>query len=311
MARRIGALAFNLLGQTLELMSRAGRPSSATFKVLRQFALDESTAEFSGNATIDTANTTLSGPAGQAQSDPNRIPLASSAGFVANRRYPIAQNGLQEWVDVLEVGTGYVRAHDPLQNDYTAGATFSSTWVSAAVDAAFIQNLSNLSDLFDTAPDYRVVWTLTVGGVVQPAVYSFFDVVRTVLGPAVDMADVDAAVPGILDTLPVQHRGDQGRRLIDRAWSSVRADLIASRIDVNALRDDEALDELVILRTIRALAEGGWAPVGVDKTEFLRNAVENYSSYLEQHVKVVLQHATVGREGATQVADPIQAAWGK
>ncbi len=311
MSRRIGALTYGLLAQTLEVMCRTGRPSSATFEVFRQFALDESTPEFSGSATVDTPNTTLSAAAGPAQSDPQRIPLTSTAGLVGGKRYLVAQNALQEWVDLVEIGSGYARAASPLQNDFTAGATFQSTHLSAAVDATFIQNISNLSDTIDTTPDYRVVWTITVGGVVLPTVYTYFDVVRTPIVHSVDINDIDAAVPGVIDSLPVQHRADQGRRLIERAYSSVRADLVKNSLDVNALRDDEVLDELVILRTIRSLAEGGWSPPGIDKTAFLETATRNYNDFITTHIQVVLKHATDRREGATAVVDPVQAAWEK
>lgn len=308
--RRIAALTYGITGQTLDVLVRLGRPTSATFEVFRQSATDDGTPEFQGSATVDTPNTTLASAAGPAQSDPARIPLTSTTGIVKDRRYLLSQNSLQEWVDVVEVGSGYVRVRQQLQNDYTSGATFQSTYLTAAVNSSFIQNLSNLSDLLDTTPDYRVVWTVVVGGQTYQ-LYTFFDVVRTPVLHNVEISDIDAAVPGLADTMPVELRAEQGRPLIDRAFSSVRADLVASQIDVNSLRDDEVMDELVILRTIRSLAEGGWAPPGVDKNLFLETSTKNYERFLERHIAVSLNHATASRDGASALAEPVRSAWSK
>jgi hypothetical protein len=310
--RRIAAIIYGALGQQLELAVRSGRPASATFSVFKQFALDESTAEFSGTATVDTPNTTLSGAAGPSQSDPTRLPLTSIAGVVAGRRYLLAENSVKEWIDVVEVGATYVRGRNPLQNDYTAAATFQSTYLSAAVDATFIANINNLSDLIDTTPDYRVKWTITIGGATQIA-YTYFDVVRIAVAHGVELADVDLAAPGAIETMPVQYRAEDGRPLIDRAWHSVRADLVASLIDVNALRDDEVVDELVILRTLRTLAEGGWAPPGMEKSLYLQTATQNYERFLERHIAASLRHNTAERDGSRPVgALPLdRAPWGK
>jgi hypothetical protein len=315
MARRTTAIIYGVTGQQLELTVRNGRPSAATFEVLAQYALDESAEEFTGSATIDTPNTTLSGAAGPSQSDPQRLPLTSVAGLVAGgRRYLLSQNGLQEWHELVEIGASYARTRNPLQSDFTTGATFQSTTIFAAVDDTFAANLNKLSNLLDTTPDYRVRWSITVGSSTFP-IYSFFDLVRVAVGHNVELADLDNAIPGIIESMPVQHRAEQGRPLIDRAWSSVRAQLVASLIDVNILRDDEVIDELVILRTIRSLAEGGWAPPGVDKTLFLQTAVSNYDRFIEQHITVTLKHQTAQREGARPFGGALQAmdrsAWGK
>jgi hypothetical protein len=298
MARRTAALTFEALGQTLETLVRNGRPTSATFEVFRQYDDDEADAAFSGSATVDSPNTTLSGAAGPTQADPYRLPLTSTAGLVAGKRYLLSQNSLQEWLTLSEVGSGYARALEPLQNAYTSGATFQSTWLSAAVDATFIQDLDNLSDLLDTTPDYRVKWTIVVGGATVVA-YTFFDVVRAVMSHAVEISDLDDAAPGLLHTLPVHHRADAGRRLISRAWSSVRAELLVSGVDINAIREEEVLDELVILRGLLALAEGGWSPPGMDKADYLRDRTDKWDRFLEKHFKVVLKHPVEAQDTST------------
>lgn len=299
MPRRTTALTYNVLGQVIELFVRGARPTSATFQVFRQYDTDDAAPLFNGAAVLDTPNTTTSAAAGQAQSDPRRIPVTSTAALVGGKRYRLAQNELVEWADVLEVGAGYVRARNPLQNDYALGATFQSTYLTAAVNDAFIQNVNNLSDYVDTAPDYRVRWAILTGAVTVVA-YSFFDVVRAVVRHSIEIADIDDAVPGVVATLPVQHRADSGARLIDRAWSSVRADFFRYGISTDIIREDEVIDELVLLRSLRSLAEGGWAPPGMDKTLYLQNATDNYNRFLEQHVAVVMRHATQQREAVAR-----------
>jgi hypothetical protein len=288
--RRTDALTLGVLGQQLELLVPGGRPTSATFGVFMQYGSDDVTPEWSGAAIVDAPDTMLSGPAGPSQADPYRLPLTSTTGLIAGRRYLLEQNGLREWLTLSEVGADYARSLEPLQSAYAPGATFQSTWISAGVDDDFIADPGSLSNLFDGAPDYRVKWTILVAG--QTAIaYSFFDVVRAVMSHAVTIKDVDDAAPGLLHTLPVHHRADSGRSLIERAWSSVRAEFAAMRIDVNALRESEVIDELVILRTLLSLAEGGWAPPGMDKTEYMRRRVEAFDRFIEKHFKVTLNHA--------------------
>lgn len=302
--RRPAALIYTVLGQQLELMVRGARPTAATFEVFAQYDTDDAVAEFSGSATLDTPSTTLNGAAGPAQSDPNRIPLTSTAGLVTTRRYLLSQNSLQEVVELVEIGSGYARARHPLQNAYSSGATFQSTYLFAAVDAAFIQDDGNLSDMTDATPDYRVKWTITVSGA-DTVVYSFFDVVRAPVTHSVDPSDLDSAVPGLIDALPIQYRAEGGRPLIDRAWSSVRAEFAAMDIDINAVRDDEVIDELVILRSVLALAMGGWSPPQMDKALYLQTARDEYRRFVEMHFKVTLKHAVVGNDqGEVKRATP-------
>jgi hypothetical protein len=199
----------------------------------------------------------------------------------------------------VEVGSNYVRARHPLQNDYAAGATFQSTTLFAAIDtatspaygtgAAWLSLLQNLSDLIDTTPDFRVRWSVVVGGATV-VLYTFFDVVRSAIAHGVDASDINARLPGFIDLLPIEYRAEDGRPLIDAAWSAVRADFAAMGVDVNAVRENEVVDELVILRTLRSLAEGGIAPPGMDKTLYLQRATENYNRFLERHFQGSLRH---------------------
>jgi hypothetical protein len=292
MARRTAAVIYNILNQTLELRFPKGRPTSATFSVYRAFVdIDNSApAEFSGTATLETINTTTTSAAGPAQPDPQQLVLASYAGLQTGRPYLLQSNSVQEWVELIEIAGSYVRVRFPLQYDYASGATLASTWLTAAVDNTWITDASKLSDMTDTFPDFRVKWDVVYSGQTY-TVYSFFDVVRALVRHNVEIGDVNARAPGLVDSLPVEYRVEDGRPLIDAAWSSVRAHLQAMNIQVDAIREDEVLDELVILRTLRVLAEGGWRPATFqDQQSYLEMTRSNYDRFIEQHFAASLKH---------------------
>jgi hypothetical protein len=289
MMRRTPGVIFNVVGQSIDLRFALGRPTSATFIVLRAYAEDESTPEFSGTATVDAPNATLTAAAGPSQADPQRLPLTSTAGVTTGRKYTLSQNSLSEVVQPVEVGSGYVRVRSPLQNDYTSGAAFASTILTAAIDSTFIQDRSKLSDLSDTYPDFRVKWSVLYAGQTY-TVYSFFDVVRVQVTHDVDIADVNDRAPGLHETLPIEYRAEDGRPLIDAAYRMVRAHMQAVSVDINAIRDDEVIDELVILGSLRILAEGGWSPSGIDRGLYLERATTNFDRFFEQHFQIVLKH---------------------
>lgn len=287
--RSIAAITWNVTGQQLTLRAPNGRPTAATFQVFRNYTSDDGTPEFSGAATIDAPNTTVSASSGPAQADPQKLSLASTAGIVTGRKYLLSENALQEWVEPIEVRASYIRVRHPLKNNYTTAATLVSTWITAAVDAAFVADLSKLSDLTDMQADYRVRWSITVGGQTVVA-HSFFDVVRAEARHSVDVDDVNARAPGLVDSLPTEYRSEDGRALVDAAWRALRAHFAALAIDVNSLRDDEVIDELVILRALRVLAEGGWHPKGIEWGAYLELVTSNYDRFFEQHFAVTVKH---------------------
>ncbi len=289
--RQTPALTWNVTGQTLEVRFGEGRPTSGTFAVYRSNSGDDSVAEFSGTATLDTVNTSLSAAAGPTQSDPQRLALASVAGIVSTRRYLLSVDGRREWVTPIEIGASHIRARYPLQSDFASGALVQSTTLTAAVDATFVALTSSLSDLSDTYPDYRVKWTIVYSGKTY-VLYTFFDVVRSQVEHRVDMDDVNARAPGLFDTLPVEYRVDEGRPLIDSAWRAVRAHLVASGLDANGIHDNEAIDELTVLRALRIVAEGGWHPPAMDLGTYMTITTSNYDRFFEQHFQATLKHRT-------------------
>jgi hypothetical protein len=306
MARRTEDVVYGRTGQTLLLRVPQGRPSAATFEVFAESVGDDGTAEFSGTATVDTVNTTLSAAAGPAQADPRRVELASTTGIIAGRKYLLSEGQVAEWVEPIEVAGAYVRLRDRLLHNFTTSATFVSTYVSADVDDVWVADRANLSDLSGPNPDYRVRWVATVGGV-EREVYSFFDLVRAPFEHAVSIGDVALRFPGVAEMLHASDRTDQARALIDSAWRMVRLELAASGLNDTAIMEHEALDEAVTYAARLVLAEGGTHPRSMDAAGFAEIARATYERFMEKHFLVLLRpRVAVGSDSAavTKTAQP-------
>lgn len=314
--RRTTAILFGITGQTLELRFPRGRPTSATYKILRAFVEidDAAPAEFSGAATLESINTTTTAIAGAGQTDPQQLQLASYVGLQAGRKYLLTGNAVTEWVDLVEITNTYVRVRYPLQYAYPVGATLQSTWLTATVDPTWIADPSKISDLSDTFPDFRVRWDVVYAGVTN-VVYSFFDVTRAQVRHHVEIDDVNTRFPGLADALPVEYRAEDGRPLIDAAWGSVRAHLQAVNISVDAIREDEVIDELVVLRTLRMLAEAGVHPAQIPPAAFIALTTGNYDRFFEQHFAASLKHRVDYQLGPLNRSNALptlnQPFWGK
>lgn len=315
-------LIFNQTGQSLVYRVNEGRPTSGTFVVVRDYVDDYMTPEFSGTLTIDTVNTTVSQASGRSQTDPTLVYLASVAGIAVGKRYLLTENNRREWVEPIEVGPNYVRSRNPLANDYTTAATFQGTHVSAAVDSTWIANANNITwynqgwwatTLYpiqqgqgSPLATYRIVYTVTVGGSTYVH-YDYFDVVRAPVEHHVTGDDIDTRAPGLIDSLPQEYQAERGQPIIEAAWRSVRSHLLSVGVDPQTLRDNEALDELVILRSLRSMAEAGWSPPAFknDKATFIKLSMDNYNRFFEDHVSVVQKLRTAaGAGGAATFSEP-------
>ncbi len=297
---------YGVTGQTLELRALEGRPSSGTISVFFDYAGDDQTPLWTATASVDTVNTTLVATSGAGQADPTLITL-SPTGIVTTRKYLLSETSRSEWISPVTIGTSSINARHLLKNTYTTAATFVSTTMTATVDASFVANLLYISDQKDPNPSYRVRWSYVVGGVTYIA-YSFFDIARAIIGPQVDIDDLEARAPGLTDALPTDYATEQGRPLIAAAWQSVRAKLASLKIDTDALRNDEILDELVVLRALNMVAQGGWRPLGFESLGLYIDATTKaYERFIEQHFQAVeTSRLAIGQTGGaeTQVATP-------
>jgi len=299
-------IVYNVTGQTVELRVLQGRPTSATFKVFNDFAGDDDTVEFEGTASVDTVNTTVDSASGPALADPTKVNLTATTDIVTTRKYLLSEDSMKEWIQPVNIEAAqHVHHRYPLKNSYTTAATFVSTTITAAIDSTWVADEANISDHLDPNPSYRVRWAIVVGGVTYVQ-YSFFDLVRAPVRHSVDIDDINARAPGLLDSLPTEYATEQGRPLVEAAWSSVTAKLAAHGIDTDSFRNDEILDELVILRALSLLATGGWKPLGYDSNgQYVLDTRAEFETFFQQHVSVTQKSRLA--TGTTGGADVVHA----
>lgn len=285
-------LIWNVTGQTHQLRVFRGRPTGTpTYQVVREYMTDDSTPEFSGNATIDSYTQSLTAAAGPNQADPNKITPASTAGLIAGQRYLLheASTGMQEWVTPTEIESSYLRVRNGLRNNYTTAATLDSTYLSFTVDSTFITSKVKVNVQPDPNPGYRVRWSYTVGSTTEYA-YTFFTVVRAKMPHNVDVGDVTPRAHGLVEAMPAEFIGEQLRPVIDSAYQVVQADLAACDVNPDAFRDTQVIDELTIRATLMLLAQGGWKPLGYQTiAEYYKVVSDDYHRFLEKRIQVVLK----------------------
>jgi len=300
MPRTTTDVTFAITGQTVAYRTPQGRPTSATFSVFNDSADDDSTAEFTGTATVDSVNTTVDASSGPSQADPQKVSLTATTAIVTTgQKYLISEGSRSEWVSPIQVVSGdYIRVRHPLKNDYTTAATFVGTDITAAIDSTWVADEGNLSDHLDPNPSYRIRWAIVVSSVTYIA-YSYFDLVRAPIVAGVDIDDINARAPGLMDSLPQEYAVEQGRPLVDAAWRAVQAELAALAIDTDAIRDEQILDELVILRALVLLASGGWRPGGFanDLSTYITVTRTEYDRFLEKNFQAVMTRRLAANSG--------------
>lgn len=311
MARRTERVIYGITGQALLYRVPQGRPSAATFKVFADAAGDDGTEEFSGTATIDSVDTTVDAASGASESDPRKVNLASTASIVAGRKYRLSEGQLVEWVEVLSVdASGFVRTRAPLLNDYTTAAVFEGTYLSAAVDATWVADDANLSDLVDPNPDYRARWLITVDGA-DTLAYSYFDLVRAPYIHAVDLSDLSGRWAGVHEILQPGERMDQARGLIESACRVVRIELASIDLSDAAVLEDERLDEAVTLAALMLLAEGGRHPQTFSAAEYAQLTADRFNRFIEKHFKVSLKPPVASGSDSIASRRPAAPFWEK
>jgi hypothetical protein len=250
--RTVADILFGVTGQSLAFDAPEGRPSSVTSVQVFQWDVgDDDEDEFSLTGTIEAnPNTTTDGASGVSQPNPRNIPLTATTGIVVGRTYLITgSTSLKEWAEVESVTSGdSITARYPLHNDYGIGASFVSTRITASVDDTWAADDSHVLEPCAN-PMYRVRWVYVVSGTTYVA-DTYFNLIRYGARHGVTPQDVESQYNGWLDMLPVDHRFDQGRRLIDEAYRTVKVDLHSLSIDDATVAEAEMMDELVRLRVV-------------------------------------------------------------
>jgi hypothetical protein len=288
--RTVADIVFGLASQKIFHDATEGRPSAVTsVSVFRWDVSDDDTAESAigaGSVESDPA-TTLDAAA---TANTRSIPLTATTGIVAERRYLVTHitTGVKEWVEVDGITSAdSVTVKHPIHNDYASGSTFQSTRIQATVDSTWIADETNLTgDDVGPNPQYRVRWVYVVSGVTYVA-DTYFNVVRYAARHGVQPQDIESLIPGWMDSLPSDHRIDQGRKLLDDAYREVRVDMHQIDLSASSIAESEIVDELVRLKVIES---GEWARYlansGGDTTRY-ELARKKYQERLESLAKIV------------------------
>lgn len=246
--RTVQDILFGVTGQTVYFDAPEGRPSSVTS--VDVFLWDESDNS-AGQSAVGTGSvetnpaTTTDAAAGPSQADTTKVPLTATTGCAIGRRYLLTDaDSFSEWIEVVNIqSAAHVHARHPLHNDFTTGAAFVSTRIQATVDSTWVADEAYLNNTAGPNPAYRVRWVYVVNSVTYVA-DTYFNLVRYAGAHGVRPQDVELTSPGWLDRLPVDHRNDQGRRLIDEAYRAVKIDLHQIWTDDAMVANAEIVDEL-------------------------------------------------------------------
>jgi hypothetical protein len=300
--RTVADILHGVASQQLAFDCPEGRPSSVTsVKILPWDASDDSDTEWSPTAAVETnPNTTLDASAGPSQTNPRNIPLTATTGIAIGRTYLLtnATTSLKEWVEVESVTSAdSVIARHPLHNDYAAPATFQSTRITATVDDTWAADETNIDDSAGANPMYRVRWVYVVGGVTYVA-DTYFNLTRYGARHGVTPQDIEAQYNGWLDSLPVDHRNDQGRKLIDEAYRAVKIDLHGIELDDARIAEAEVIDELVRYRTVERFEWSQFLNArNMDQTRHLA-AKAAYTERLDQLIRIAMKVPVRDGDGA-------------
>ena len=145
---------------------------------------------------------------------------------------------------------------------------------------------STINYLIDNGanPTYRVRWVYVVNGVTYVA-DTPFKLVRYAGKHGIVASDVESIFPGWIDRLPTDHQEDQGRRIIDEAFRSVKLDLHASDVNEAMVAETEIVDELTRWKAIEIGEMAHLMEVGGDSTRY-QTARGAYQARLDSLIRI-------------------------
>ena len=146
-------------------LNRQARPTpamAATFRVVDLRLAEDDTTRLiaSGAATRDATTATTTAACGLGTARAREVPVTSSAGFAAGKRYLITDAaGTREIVLAEAVTTGLVRVRDEIARRFDTGVTLRGIEVSCSFPSL---EAANESSLQDQGGPYAVDWSWDV-----------------------------------------------------------------------------------------------------------------------------------------------------
>lgn len=280
--------------QSVTIDTPEGRPSSITVAIYDpRYEEDDSqmpvasTAAGTITATASTINTTLDAAAGAAQNDPRNVPLTATTGCVAGIPAKIEEDAdlKSELVEIHAVTAGdKVSVREPLEFDYTAGATFVGIRTTASIAASiFTADSGWLGKETNLGENYRVKWTLTIGGTTYVR-RTYFDLVRLGGPQSVSVLDVLPLFPNFQEHEWFQQEGKRGEPQLRWSESEVNDDLRGIGYKFDYLRGHDTYQRLVGYRWRLSLALAGVVPAGLsvaDQIEVWRTLYDRLYSEIK------------------------------
>jgi len=300
--RTVQDIVFGVTGQTLYFDAPEGRPSSVTsVAIFRWDVSDDDTAESAaGSGSVETGpSTTIDAASGWGQTDPRVLYVTATTNAVIGRTYLVTgADGFKEWFTVAEIDSANsLTAQHPLHNAYAASDTVQSTRIQATVDSTWVADETNLTtDVVGPNPMYRVRWVYVVNSVTYVA-DSYFNLVRYVGAHGVRPQDIEAMLPGWLDSLPADHRNTQGRALIDEAYRGVKLDVRKIDLAASGLAESEVVDELVRYKMV-ALGEYAKFLAGGSSADAVQLSRKTYQEQLDSLLRIVSRVPVRNETGA-------------
>jgi hypothetical protein len=299
---------FDIAAQSLIWDAPEGRPSSVTsVDIFPWNSSDDASSEWTATGAVETnPNTTIDADSGYGQTDARQLNVAATTGFADDRDYLVtsATYGHKEWFTAKQIKSAdYVIAQHPLHNAYVLNDTVQSTRITAAVDATWVADSGNLRDDTGPNPHYRVRWVYVVGGVTYVH-DSYFNLTRYAGTHGVLPQNIDSLVPQWLDTLPTDHRANQGRTLISDAYTAVKFDLHSVWTDDAMVANAELVDEVTRYKTIE-LGEFAKIMAGDGDAERYRVAKDAYQSRLDSLLRITIKAPVRDSTGAAAIKTAI------
>jgi hypothetical protein len=305
---RRAQIPFDATSQTLELYAPEaylGIPSSATFSIWSGTSSNDSTAELTGSATVDSIDLSLNAVAGYNQTNRRSLTLSATTGLVAGRVYRLVEyvsraSSIEAHCELVTikrvVSSTVVELEHDLGYSYTVGASNAARVMgirmTSALTDAFCADDSNLNDL---ATPWRVLWTYTVGGTVRRH-WTYFDLARNPSQHSVVAEDLYAQWPELRYREDPDRAGEQYRALIDEAYERVRDDLEMSGVPPQQVVEGQ--DRLVVLCVFSMLADVGNHPSERDAGEWARERAAIYKRYLDKAIGSGRLKQSQGSDGA-------------
>lgn len=286
--RSVQDIYFGVTGQSLVFDAPEGRPSSVTsVSIFPWDSGDDADSEWVATGAVETGpSTTIDAASGYGLADARLLYVAATTSAAVGRTYLVTSaDGAKEWFDVAEIDSGnYLLARHPLHNAYTTADTVQSTRITATVDSTWVADDGNLRDDAGPNPHFRARWVYVVAGVTHVA-DSYFNVVRYAGTHGVLPQDVDSFGTNWMDSLPSDHRANQGRTLIDNAYKAVKLALHAIWTDDAMVANTDIIDELTRYKTAE-LGEFAKVLAGSGDTTAYQVARDEYQRNFDALIRI-------------------------